>query len=76
MKLSLDTDSSSMRKINALKLASDCRQYLAGNKALLELNERIEALKLQDKSLSNHEAIEILLDYAERELKACEEPKV
>lgn len=61
------------RKANALELIADCKQYLSSNVLSVELQECIEALKVQDTSVTTLEAIEILLDYAEREMRAVKD---
>lgn len=58
------------RKSKALKLVADCKQYISSQNTTEDLQERINALKSQDASLSTMETIVTLLDYAERELVA------
>lgn len=60
------------RKDRAQKIINDSKQYLSSNILTNELNEHINALKDQKMKLTNHQAIVILLDYAERELVAIE----
>lgn len=58
------------RKSKALKLVADCKQYITSKNITEELQERIDALKAQDTSLSTMETIVMLLDYVERETVA------
>lgn len=60
------------RKIQASKLVAECKHYISQKTILNELSHRIAALKDQDSSLTTTEAIVILLDYAERELREIE----
>ncbi len=63
------------KKSNALELQSDCKMYLSGQKVSDVFHSRLNALLEQDKTMTTHEAVEILLDHAERELKQSDEPK-
>lgn len=60
------------RKDRAQKIINESKQFLSTNILTNELNEHINALKDQKMKLTNHQAIVILLDYAERELVAIE----
>lgn len=60
------------RKDRALKIIDDSKLFISSGDLTNELNEHIDALKNQEMKLSNHQAIVILLDYAERELVAIE----
>lgn len=60
------------RRHRAQELTKECKRYIAGLTVSEELLERIEALKIQDRSLSSFGAVEVLLDYAEREQRECE----
>lgn len=57
------------RKQNVLEIKSDALKYISTGVLSNELEERIKKLEAQIPNLSKHEAIEILLDYTEREVK-------
>lgn len=54
---------------DAHQLIADAKIFIDTGEATEELKKRIGALSAQDTSISTHEALEILLDYAERNLR-------
>ncbi|MGZ3789608.1 MAG: hypothetical protein ACXVLQ_13855 [Bacteriovorax sp.] len=54
---------------DAHQLIADAKIFLATGEATEELKKRLEALLVQDSSIDRKEALEILLDYAERKLR-------
>jgi len=69
--LQVNKDSNERRE-RAQKIISDSKEYLSTNILTKELDEHINALKDQKMKLTDHQAIVILLDYAERELVAID----
>lgn len=60
------------RRALALELIQECKGCIATTIPSKELRERIKALQQQDTSMTLFQALEILLDYAERELRECD----
>lgn len=54
---------------DAHQLNADAKIFIATGEVTKNLKERLDKLSAQDASISKHEALEILLDYAERNLR-------
>lgn len=57
------------RKLNAQTIKKQAMTYLVSGELGDELHEKIQNLKMQDSSISTMSALEILLDYVEREFR-------
>jgi hypothetical protein len=60
------------RKLNALTIQVQAKTYLSTGVLESELDQKIKNLKQQDSKISIMNAIEILLDFAEREFVELE----
>lgn len=67
-----DVYDESLREIahkDAHQLIADAKNFLSTGETTKNLKERIDSLLAQDSSIKAYDALEILLDYAERTLR-------
>lgn len=64
-----DVDNLHLRKLNAQTIKKQAIAYLVSGELAPELSEKIQNLKQQDSTISTMNALEILLDYVEREFR-------
>lgn len=64
-----DVDNLQDRKLNALTIKKQAMTYLISGELGHELHEKIQNLKMQDSNISTMSALEILLDFVEREFR-------